>query len=205
MFTGIVQKMGVLDSSLPVEFGKQLIVRCRETASSLKKGDSVAVNGVCQTVERVDDDCFAFTAVGETLAKTTLGDLPVGERVNLETAATLSTALGGHWVQGHVDGVGEVVSFEKRGEDRLLEVRLPDSISRLSVPKGSITIDGVSLTIAEIGADSSVLITIIPHTLDHTNIGDYAGGKKVNVEADILGKYVMQFLERINSSDEVKR
>lgn len=200
MFTGIVQNIGTLISSERSEYGKRFVVRSRETVGYLQQGESVSVNGVCQTVEQIDDDRFVFTAVGETLARTTLGDLLAGARVNLETAATPNTALGGHWVQGHVDGVGEVVSFETKGDDRLLEVSLPDIVSKLAVSKGSITIDGVSLTIADITDGDSVLITIIPHTLEQTIIGEYVDGTKVNVEADILGKYVMQYLERIHST-----
>lgn len=200
MFTGIVQNIGTLISSERSEYGKRFVVRSRETVGYLQQGESVSVNGVCQTVEQIDDDRFVFTAVGETLARTTLGDLLAGARVNLETAATPNTALGGHWVQGHVDGVGEVVSFETKGDDRLLEVSLPDIVSKLAVSKGSITIDGVSLTIADIIGGDSVLITIIPHTLEQTIIGEYVDGRKVNVEADILGKYVMQYLERIHST-----
>lgn len=200
MFTGIVQNIGTLISSERSEYGKRFVVRSRETVGYLQQGESVSVNGVCQTVEQIDDDRFVFTAVGETLARTTLGNLLAGARVNLETAATPNTALGGHWVQGHVDGVGEVVSFETKGDDRLLEVSLPDIVSKLAVSKGSITIDGVSLTIADIIGGDSVLITIIPHTLEQTIIGEYVDGRKVNVEADILGKYVMQYLERIHST-----
>lgn len=200
MFTGIVQNIGTLISSERSEYGKRFVVRSRETVGYLQQGESVSVNGVCQTVEQIDDDRFVFTAVGETLARTTLGNLLAGARVNLETAATPNTALGGHWVQGHVDGVGEVVSFETKGDDRLLEVSLPDIVSKLAASKGSITIDGVSLTIADIIGGDSVLITIIPHTLEQTIIGEYVDGRKVNVEADILGKYVMQYLERIHST-----
>lgn len=200
MFTGIVQHIGTLTSLETNANGIAFTVAAGELAAALAPGDSLAVNGVCQTVESIENDGVAFTAVGETIKKTTLGRLEPGTPVHLERAATPDTALGGHIVQGHVDGVGEVLSFHRAGRDRVLEVRLPAAVAALAVPKGSIAIDGVSLTIVDVAAGGVVTITIVPFTIGHTIIGNYEKGTKVNVEADIVGKYVMEYLERINSA-----
>lgn len=168
-------------------------------ASVSSAGDSIAVNGVCVTVERVSGEDLTFTAVGETLKRTTLASLELGCRVNLERAATPTTALGGHIVQGHVDGVATVQSFERIGKDRLLAIRLPPDVARFAVEKGSITVDGVSLTIVDVDGDGVVTITIVPYTIENTVMGGYRPGTNVNVEADIIGKYVMEFLTRTRS------
>lgn len=198
MFTGIVREIGIVETQRPRARGKTFRIRAPDTAGTGSAGDSVAVNGVCLTVEAVDGDHLEFTAVGETLRRTTLGDLAPGSPVNLEPAATLETALGGHLVQGHVDGVGTVESFAGDGEDHLLTVRLPETLARFVVGKGSIAIDGVSLTVVEAGA-AAVRIAIIPFTMEHTIAGRYAPGVNVNVETDIVGKYVVRYLERMNT------
>ncbi len=194
MFTGIIQEIGAVEDRREMESGCTFLVRASRTCRNASPGDSLAVNGVCQTVETVDGERFEFTAVGETLRRTTLAVLNGSARVNLETAATPVTALGGHLVQGHVDGVGKVESFVREGMDRILTVRLPEEAARLVVAKGSIAIDGVSLTIVESKAGNLVTIAVVPFTVDNTIVADYERGTPVNVEADIIGKYVMKYL-----------
>lgn len=195
MFTGIIQKMGHVIETRRGPAGVTLSISATDFSEALRPGDSVAINGTCHTVERCDADQFDVTSVGETLTVTTMDALSAGDRVNLEQAATLDTALGGHIVQGHVDGMGTVVSFETQGEDRLLKVNVPEDVADVVVPKGSITIDGVSLTVIDID-DSCITITVIPFTCEHTVIGAYKPGTKVNLEADVIGKYVRKYVNK---------
>ncbi len=194
MFTGIIQAIGTLVGRRATTSGVRFDFSAPGFSEELSPGDSVSVSGVCLTVEAVDTGLFVTTSVGETLRRTTLRDLVVGGRVNLERAATPSTALGGHFVQGHVDGVGRVISFARTDQDRLLSVRLPRDVFRLSVPKGSIAIDGVSLTVVEKRSPDIAVIAIVPFTLEHTVIGEYRAGRRVNVEADIIGKYIAEYI-----------
>jgi len=196
MFTGIIQTLGAVESREEAPAGVTFVVRAAGLA--LSPGDSIAVNGVCHTVERTDGEAFAFTSVGETLARTTLDELAPGARVNLEPAATPTTALGGHIVQGHVDGVGRVESFERMGQDYLLSISVPEAVHDCLVEKGSIAVDGISLTVVDLKPDRVVTITIIPFTREHTIVDNYARGTRVNIEADVLGKYVKKFMERLN-------
>ena len=197
MFTGIIQTMGEVLSRRESAAGTTFVLTAGEANRGLRPGDSVSINGACHTVERCDEAGFEVTSVAETLRRTTLGGLGAGTRVNLETAATPETALGGHIVQGHVDGVGKVVSFEPmKADDRMLVVELPPELFDLTVDKGSIAIDGVSLTVATREA-GRVGVAIVPFTVSHTNIGSYREGDPVNVEADVLGKYVRQYMDRL--------
>jgi riboflavin synthase len=192
MFTGIVRKIGKIKSRRRTAEGLSLTITGLGPADGVSPGDSVAVNGVCQTVERVGTDEITVTAVGETLLRTTLGDLAPGSRVNLETAARADTLLGGHIVQGHADGVGTVRSFSRAGKDWLLKVSLPREMWRYVVPKGSIAIDGVSLTVIDCTRSGIVSVTIVPFTMEHTVIGSCRSGTKVNIETDIIGKYAQR-------------
>jgi riboflavin synthase len=201
MFTGIIQETGTLEKRATTPDGVRFAVVARDLSKRLKPGDSVAVNGVCQTVETAVGDTFTFTAVAETLRRTTLGSVDSAIAVNLERAATPETALGGHIVQGHVDGVGRVETFEtiQRGDrpgmaDRLLTIWLPAELASGVVEKGSIAIDGVSLTVAGVTGDGRVTIAIVPYTMEKTVVGNYMMGTPVNIETDILGKYVKQYL-----------
>jgi len=208
MFTGIIQDLGAVTARTEIKEGVTFTVSAPGFSEKLGPGDSVSVSGVCQTVEEAVGNTFTFTAVGETLRLTTLGELDVDSPVNLERAATLETALGGHLVQGHVDGVATVESFERAGNDYLLAVRVPDEVFPYVVHKGSIAIDGVSLTAIDPKPGNIVTITIIPFTLEHTTMKHYRAGTRVNVEADVIGKYVHAYLSKIhgNESDrEVKR
>ena len=198
MFTGIIQQMGMIKARREATVGTTFLVEAGDFSSALRPGDSVSINGACHTVEASDASGFEVTSIAETFRKTTMGDLLPGDRVNLELAATLETALGGHIVQGHVDGVATVVAFDAtHEEDRELTIELPSSIHDVLVDKGSVAIDGVSLTVARFHEDSRITIAIIPFTIEHTVIGNYREGDRVNVEGDVIGKYVRQYLERI--------
>jgi riboflavin synthase len=196
MFTGIIEAIGAVRKSRTSSAGVTFTVEAPEFAGGLALGDSVAVNGVCQTVESIEKTVFTCTAVGETLRKTTLSRLSPGKPVNLETAATLEKALNGHLVQGHVDGIGTVSSFVKRGQDWILSVRLPEELYKLIVPKGSVAIDGISLTVMAMERGNIVTVTIIPFTKDHSIIKQYRSGTEVNIETDIIGKYVLSYLNQ---------
>lgn len=204
MFTGIIETIGSVESARRTADGTVFSIRAAKFAESIHPGDSLAVNGVCLTAERCETDGFTATAVGETLRRTTLGAARAGDRVNLERAATLDTALGGHLVQGHVDGIGRVKSFvrtgAKAGADRLLSIELPEDVYGYVVPKGSIAIDGISLTVVEQKPGRIITITIVPFTVGHTIADSYDPGTTVNVEADIIGKYVKEYLKRIKTT-----
>jgi len=200
MFTGIIESFGKVEARTRCRGGESFSIES-PMAQSLGDGQSVSINGVCHTVESVRGGVFIVTSVPETLHKTTMARLRVGEQVNLERAATVDSALGGHIVQGHIDATGTVVSFQPpdEGGERLLEVELPQRVFELTVDQGSIAIDGVSLTVAR-RAGSRVAVAIIPFTLQHTTIGSFTPHRCVNVEADVIGKYVMQYLERLHSA-----
>ncbi|MCC7386660.1 MAG: riboflavin synthase [Deltaproteobacteria bacterium] len=194
MFTGIVEDVGVVESVGPGPGGgRTLIVRTGLDPASLAIGDSVAVSGVCLTLVRVDGARFTVEAGPETLARTTTGGLAVGSRINLERALTLSARLGGHLVQGHVDGVGEVEAVIARENAYDLRIRSPLELMPLIAPRGSITVDGISLTVT--GVDAATFgVSIIPHTWRVTTLRDRAPGAGVNLEVDLLARYVARLL-----------
>ena len=161
----------------------------------MKLGDSVAVNGCCLTVTRFGDGQLCFDAVRETLERTSLGDLKPGSGVNLERAVRADGRLDGHIVQGHVDGTGRVRALERSGDDVRLEVGCGDELLRYLVPKGSVAIDGVSLTVVGVSGEGFD-VALIPHTLAETNLGQRATGDRVNLETDVIGRYVVSYLER---------
>ncbi len=196
MFTGIIEGVGTVSRIRRSSAGDVIAVTAPGVAEGVGEGDSVAVNGVCQTVERTEKGILQFTAVAETLRRTTLGALRPGSKVNLERALGAGAPLGGHIVQGHVDGVGEVTSLVRRAGDAVLTVRLPEEVFELTVEKGSITIDGVSLTVAGLLPGGLIEVALVPFTLSHTIADSYRPGTKVNVEADIIGKYVFAYMER---------
>jgi len=201
MFTGIVEHVGHVGFVRDAGPARAVRIEAPDLAASLRAGDSVAVNGVCLTVERADAGGFEATAVFETLARTTLGEWKGGARVNLEPAATMDRRFGGHLVQGHVDGVGRVTAFDgDEAGDRTLEVELPDDVHDLCVDKGSIAIDGMSLTIACRRGERRISIAIVPHTLRNTIAGAYRPGARVNVEADVVARYVREYVRRYQSA-----
>ena len=182
MFTGLVREVGTVVS---FEDGRLRV----ESAIAVAIGDSVAIDGVCLTVVDGDRKTLAFDAVPETLARTTLGGLEPGRPVNLEPALKAGEALGGHYVQGHVDGVGRIRSVEPEGDGRRVWVDAPPDILHYCVEKGSIAVDGVSLTVADLD-DDGFAVALVPHTLAVTTLGRAATGEEVNLESDVLAKYV---------------
>ncbi len=195
MFTGIVRELGRVASLSGDDEGVRLEIDAPATAAGVEVGGSVSVNGVCLTAESVDGARLVFHAVPETLRRSTLGSLAAGSAVNIEPALRAGDAMGGHVVQGHVDGVGRVQSVEAEGEGLRVIVEAPDEILRYCVEKGSIAVEGVSLTVAELHADSFGL-ALIPHTLSETTLADLVPGRAVNVEVDVLAKYVERLVSR---------
>lgn len=196
MFTGLVEKLGTIREVHPDEAGgRLLVVEEGSLARELVLGESVAVNGACLTVVRQDEVTFDFQAGPETLKRTNLGELRVGSRVNLERSLRVGDRLGGHFVQGHVDGVGSILSRTQEGEWEMVWFGCPEEMTRLMVEKGSIAVDGVSLTLVEVKADR-FLIMLIPHTLSHTTLGFKVPGDLVNLEADMLAKHIQKLMQR---------
>ncbi|MEH1169303.1 riboflavin synthase [Micromonospora sp. CPCC 205539] len=194
MFTGIVEELGEVVRVTATAGDSALVaVRGPLVTSDARHGDSIAVNGVCLTVVDVADGVFTADVMGETLRRSALGALRPGDPVNLERAAALGSRLGGHLVQGHVDGVGELISREPAEQWETVRFRLPAALARYVVEKGSITIDGVSLTVAEVGADEFA-VGLIPTTLKLTTLGQRGVGDPVNLEVDVLAKYVERLL-----------
>lgn len=188
MFTGLIEDLGTVESLERTGDGAKLRITS-PLAGELSLGDSIAVNGCCLTATSVEDGAFEIEAMNQTLAVTALSEISEGSKVNLELAVRAGDRLGGHIVQGHVDGVGTVASVEDDGFARRLRVELPPELLRYVVDKGSITLSGVSLTVAELG-DSWAEVSLIPETLERTNLGELEPGSKINVECDVVAKYV---------------
>jgi riboflavin synthase len=188
MFTGLIQGIGTIESVERGDEGARLRV-VTKLGAEIAPGDSVAVDGVCLTATMADANGFETEAMNQTLEVTALGGLEVGGKVNLELAMKASDRLGGHIVQGHVDGAGKVVSVEKDGFANRLRVQIGDGLMRYAIEKGSIALNGVSLTIAELGEDW-IEVSLIPETLERTSLGEAAPGDELNVECDMVAKYV---------------
>lgn len=194
MFTGIVTAVGEV---LRVErSADRLALTVRSPYPDLARGESVALNGACLTVVDTDGTAFRVDVIVTTRGRTVLESLRPGSRVNLERALAVGDRLGGHFVQGHVDGLGEVVAVRDVEDARFLDVRLPAEVAELSVPHGSIALDGVSLTINAIPAPDVVQVALIPFTLEHTTLGERRPGDRVQVEGDMLGKYTRRLLRK---------
>lgn len=189
MFTGLVEVVGEVVDIREREESMSLRVRSKELARSLSPGDSIAVDGICLTVTEQDADWFGVDAVTTTVQRTTIADFEVGRRVNLEGALRAGSPLGGHIVQGHVDGTGTVVDMVPEAGETQLTIELPEEVLRYTVPRGSLTVDGVSLTVAELTGNVARL-AIIPYTLERTNLSRLTASMQVNLEADLIGKYV---------------
>jgi riboflavin synthase len=194
MFTGLVEALGTVSALHDTGAGRRLIIRHPELAPQLALGESVSVNGACLTVVEPAKETFSFDVGPETLLRTNLGALSAGERVNLERAMLASSRLGGHLVQGHVDGVGMVVEKREEVEWVFMAFSSPGELLAQMVPKGSICVDGVSLTLVEVAADR-FSVMLIPHTLANTTLGFKGVGSAVNLETDMLAKYVFKALE----------
>ena len=188
MFTGLIEAVGEVISMEERGAQAHLVVTASFSAA-VKLGDSVAINGCCLTVVEFNDSTLAFDILKQTLAVTSLGALKVGSLVNLERALAVGDRLGGHFVQGHVDDLGEILDLSEEGQDHRYEVRLPAAIHKYCIPKGALCLDGVSLTIAEL-TDTSAVFWIIPHTFIATSLKGKKAGDPVNLEADMLAKYV---------------
>lgn len=193
MFTGLVREVGEVGWLRRTDQAVQLLIEAPRTASRVRIGESVAVNGCCLTVAAHRDRQLMFDLLQESLDRTNLGKLRPGDPVNLERALRVDGRLGGHFVQGHVDCTAEVLGAEEKGPDLRLDIALPAEFARYVAFKGSIAINGVSLTVAEIGEDRFT-VWIIPHTLENTNLGDLEAGDLVNLEFDILAKYTERLM-----------
>jgi len=194
MFTGIIEATGIIRRVEDLESTRRFSVEAPGIVPELKAGDSVAVDGACLTVVELVDGSFAVDVIGTTLQRTIAGTYGDGTRVNLERALKLEQRIDGHLVQGHVDGMGELVRCIMDGEYWLMDVRLPDDVAALTVERGSVAIHGVSLPVAgDLGA-GVFRIGLIPYTHEHTNLGGLADGDPVNVEGDLIGKYVGKVL-----------
>ena len=207
MFTGIVEELGTVTAYQPHAAGARIVIGCSHVLSDLTLGASIAVNGACLTAVEITETSFAADLAPETLSRTNLGALRPGSRVNLERPVTPTARLSGHIVQGHVDATGELVAIDSIGDGNWwIRVRVPQALDRYFVEKGSITLDGISLTIARLDparldqakpeAGPVVNVTIIPHTYAHTTLGTAKPGAKINVEVDVLAKHVEKLLAR---------
>ncbi|MEV0246525.1 riboflavin synthase [Nocardia sp. NPDC050712] len=206
MFTGIVEELGEIVATEPLADAARLTIRGKLVTSDAGHGDSIAVNGVCLTVvDVVDGDSFTVDVMQETLNRSSIGGLGAGARVNLERAAALNSRLGGHLVQGHVDGTGTVLARTPSENWEVVRISLPDPIAKYVVEKGSITLDGISLTVSGLGRDDAPAadgtrdwfeVSLIPTTLSLTNLGTAAVGTTVNLEVDVIAKYVERLQQR---------
>ena len=195
MFTGIIQSIGTLANSQPKGGDMALLVNTGKLdMSDVALGDSIAVNGVCLTAVAITESSFTADVSRETLALTSLGNLSKGSSVNLEKALTLQTRLGGHMVSGHVDGLGEVESRHNDGRSTRFRIKAPDELAKYIAAKGSITIDGVSLTV-NIVDGAFFEINIVPHTIQETIIGSYQAGTKINLEVDVVARYLERLIQ----------
>jgi riboflavin synthase len=192
LFTGLIEDVGTVAEIDSAGDGARLRISTR-LAADLEPGDSIAVNGACLTAVEADTAGFTAEVMNQTLQLTSLGPLQPGNRVNLELAVRAGDRLGGHFVQGHVDGVGEVTEAEEDGFARRLRVEVDPGLAGLAVERGSIALDGVSLTVSSIGGDW-LEVSLIPETLQRTNLGDAAPGRRINVECDVIAKYVQRLL-----------
>ncbi|MEK6255598.1 MAG: riboflavin synthase [Gemmatimonadales bacterium] len=193
MFTGLVETAGLVLRREDFEEGIRFRLAAPDLAGKLSDGDSLSIDGVCHTVFDIEGEEFSFESVRTTLSRTTLGEFVPGREANLERAIRAGEPMGGHLVQGHVDGVGVMVELEQAGETVFLRFRMPDEVARLTVLYGSIAFDGISLTVNRLFQDVAE-VAIIPYTWEHTNVRRLEEGARVNLEADLVGKYVDQLL-----------
>jgi riboflavin synthase len=192
VFTGLVDDVGTIERVTPTSVGREFRIRC--SYDDLAEGESIAVNGACLTVRTRGSQWFTAAAVSTTIARTTMGSWQPGRRVNLERAMRMGDRLGGHLVQGHVDGVGHVTGVRQAGDARLIDLALPAGLSDLMVRHGSIAVDGVSLTVNDLPGPDIVQLSLIDYTLRNTALAALDEGDEVHVEADMIGKYVQKLL-----------
>ncbi len=201
MFTGIVEEIGRIKTINQFRNGLKIEIVATKIIEDMKVNDSVSVNGVCLTAVKISDKSFTADAVGETIRKTTLKTLTINEEVNLERAIRLSDRLGGHLVQGHINGIGTIKQLYQTDNNYFLEIDVPTQLEKYLVPEGSIAIDGISLTTASL-TGTKIQISIIPHTWDNTIIKNKKAGNNVNIETDIISKYLEKLL--LNKNDDNK-
>ncbi len=197
MFTGLVEEKASVATIVSLDGAADLVVECNLVSADVSIGDSIAVNGCCLTVTKIDGHCLTFQAGTETLSRTNLGTLKMGSHVNLERSLKVGQRMGGHYVSGHIDGLGVVDERVNDGQWAKFWFRVPDSLTRQMASKGSVTVDGISLTLVDVEAER-FSVALIPHTLDMTTLGDRNEGDTVNIETDLLAKYVQQQLDRSN-------
>jgi len=193
MFTGLIEETGTIQQIKNIAGGKKIVISAEKILSDIKVDDSISVSGVCLTVIEYNKKKFTVEAVGETLQKSTIADLKINDSVNLERALRLNDRLGGHFVQGHVNGIGRISRLEKRGDNWFVEISIPVELEKYVIEEGSIAIDGVSLTIAKLN-NNFVGISVIPHTFKNTVISNYRIDTAVNVETDFFAKYIEKIL-----------
>ena len=194
MFTGLIEEVGIVEVVAEIGDGRRFRIAAGLVLDGLRMGDSVSVDGACHTVTAIHPDSFEIQSVATTLGRTTVGSFEPGRRVNLERALRLGDRLGGHLVQGHVDAVGEIVSVDPREGHLLIDFTLPEIVRESTILHGSITVSGVSLTVNALPSPGVGQVSIIPHTLAMTNLGDLRPGGMVNLEGDLIGKYVRNLI-----------
>ncbi|WP_163527523.1 riboflavin synthase [Halobacillus ihumii] len=203
MFTGIIEEMGSVKNIKSKSEALELSIIAKEILSDIDLGDSISINGVCLTVTSYSDQSIEFDVMPETFRATNLHQLKQGSTVNLERAMAAGGRFGGHLVSGHIDGTGEIVAKKSESNAVYYEIELPDELIHYFVYKGSITVDGTSLTVFGV-EENRVTISLIPHTMDHTVLGDKEPGDQVNIECDMIGKYVAHFLGKEPESSQSK-
>jgi len=202
MFTGLVEDVGTIEQVRVTPAGRELRVRCRY--DDLTDGESIALDGACLTVREHGPRWFTVAAVTTTLDRTTIGEWVAGRRVNLERAMLATARFGGHFVLGHVDGGGTVAAIETQGDARLVSLSLPDGLTELMIPHGSLTVDGVSLTVNDLPSPDVVQLSLIEYTLSHTTLGDLRIGQRVQIEGDVIGKYARRMLAPYQQAQETQ-
>jgi len=195
MFTGIVSEVGIIKEIKPMKGGQELAIHST-FLDDVHVDESIAVNGVCLTVVSFNDEAFRVQCADETLRKTNLGTLNEGDGVNLERSLTLDKALEGHMVQGHVDTVGTITAIDQNDADILLRIEFPEEFDDYIVGRGSVSVDGISLTVARDEENNEFTVAIIPYTWDYTNLKDKKAGSPVNLEFDVFGKYIVKYLAK---------
>ncbi|EHI98516.1 riboflavin synthase, alpha subunit [Clostridium sp. DL-VIII] len=204
MFTGIIEEVGILQEfNLSSGFGL-IEIKCKNVLEETRIGDSIATNGVCLTVKEMSSNSFKAEAMGETLSKSNLGNLKVGDKLNLERALRLSDRLGGHIVSGHIDGIGRIVAINEEKDGTWFTISAPKDVLKYIIYKGSIGIDGISLTVAYVD-DQVFKVSIIPHTLDNTILPEKKVNSIVNLECDLVGKYIEKLFGGKNADKEEKK
>ncbi len=203
MFTGLVTAVGTVREAKARDGGRDLVIAA--PYPDLADGESIAVNGACLTVARHGDGWFAVHVVSTSLARTTLGDRRAGDRVNLERALRVGDRMGGHWVQGHVDGVGRVEAVTRQADTWLIDIAVPDEVADATIPLGSITVDGVSMTVNAMPRPGLVQLSVVPYTLQETTLGGLAPGDRVQLEGDLVGKHVRAMTAGLRNATEPRR